>query len=83
LSLSTSLAVSLLVAQVVCAEADEDFKAKLLSSTLFMNGITTLLMVTLGIRFVLFIIFIKVKLLKTIVGFAKLVFFFPVFLFEK
>ncbi|OWF42908.1 solute carrier family 23 member 1-like isoform X2 [Mizuhopecten yessoensis] len=54
LSLSTSLAVSLLVAQVVCAEDNEDFKAKLLSSTLFMNGITTLLMVTLGIRLPLY-----------------------------
>ncbi|XP_033757178.1 solute carrier family 23 member 2-like [Pecten maximus] len=54
LSLSTSLAVSLLVAQVVCAEENEDFKAKLLSSTLFMNGITTLLMVTLGIRLPLY-----------------------------
>ncbi|XP_060079224.1 solute carrier family 23 member 1-like [Ylistrum balloti] len=54
LSLSTSLAVSLLVAQVVCAEDNEDFKARLLSSTLFMNGITTLLMVTLGIRLPLY-----------------------------
>lgn len=54
LSLSTSLAVSLLVAEVVCAEENEDFKAKLLSSTLFMNGITTFLMVMVGIRLPLY-----------------------------
>lgn len=50
MSLSTSLAVSLLVADYACAEHDEDFKSRLLSSTLFMNGITTLLMVTIGVR---------------------------------
>ncbi|KAK3094626.1 hypothetical protein FSP39_004171 [Pinctada imbricata] len=54
LSLSTSLAVSLLVAQVVCAEHQEEFKSKLLSSTLFMNGVTTLLMVLFGARLPLY-----------------------------
>lgn len=54
LSLSTSLAVSLLVADYACAEHDEDFKSRLLSSTLFMNGITTLLMVTIGVRLPLY-----------------------------
>ncbi|XP_033758171.1 solute carrier family 23 member 2-like [Pecten maximus] len=50
LSLSGSLAVSLLMAEVVCAEDNDEFKAKLLSSTLFMNGVTTFFMVTLGVR---------------------------------
>ncbi|OWF55077.1 solute carrier family 23 member 1-like [Mizuhopecten yessoensis] len=54
LSISGSLAVSLLVAEVVCAEDNDEFKAKLLSSTLFMNGLTTFLMVTLGIRLPLY-----------------------------
>uniref|UniRef100_K1RCD0 Phosphotransferase n=1 Tax=Magallana gigas TaxID=29159 RepID=K1RCD0_MAGGI len=54
LSLSSSLAVSLLVADYACAEHDEDFKSRLLSSTLFMNGITTLLMVTIGVRLPLY-----------------------------
>ncbi|XP_078311878.1 solute carrier family 23 member 1-like [Crassostrea virginica] len=54
LSLSTSLAVSLLVAEYACAEHDEDFKSRLLASTLFMNGITTLLMVTIGVRLPLY-----------------------------
>ncbi|XP_056005753.1 uncharacterized protein LOC125657493 isoform X2 [Ostrea edulis] len=54
LSLSTSLAVSLLVAEYACAEHDEDFKSRLLSSTLFMNGITTLLMITIGVRLPLY-----------------------------
>ncbi|XP_060063606.1 solute carrier family 23 member 2-like [Ylistrum balloti] len=54
LSLSGSLAVSLLVAEVVCAEDNDEFKAKLLSSTLFMNGVTTFFMVTLGIRLPLY-----------------------------
>ncbi|XP_061184447.1 solute carrier family 23 member 2-like isoform X2 [Saccostrea echinata] len=54
LALSTSLAVSLLVAEYACAEHDEDFKSRLLSSTLFMNGITTLLMNTIGVRLPLY-----------------------------
>ncbi|KAJ8317126.1 hypothetical protein KUTeg_005030 [Tegillarca granosa] len=54
LSLSTGIAVSLLVSQVVCAENNDEIRAKLLSSTLFMNGITTLLMVTVGIRLPLY-----------------------------
>ncbi|XP_061184454.1 solute carrier family 23 member 2-like [Saccostrea echinata] len=54
LSLSPSLAVSLLAAEYACAEHDEDFKSRLLSSTLFMNGITTLLMNTIGVRLPLY-----------------------------
>ncbi|XP_062569270.1 solute carrier family 23 member 1-like isoform X2 [Saccostrea cucullata] len=54
LALSTSLAVSLLVAEYACAEHKEDFKSRLLSSTLFMNGITTLLMNTIGVRLPLY-----------------------------
>lgn len=52
LSLSSSLAISFLVADVACAKDNEDVKATLLSSTLLMNGLTTLFMVTLGIRYV-------------------------------
>ena len=42
--------MSLLVAETVCAEEDEEFKARLLGTTLFMSGITTLLMTYFGIR---------------------------------
>ncbi|XP_045168875.2 solute carrier family 23 member 2-like isoform X2 [Mercenaria mercenaria] len=54
LALSGSLVVSLLVAEAVCAENDQNVKAKLLSSTLFMNGITTVAMNLFGIRLPLF-----------------------------
>jgi hypothetical protein len=47
-----SLAVTVIVAEAICAEHDKDFQAELLGSTLFMNGVTTLAMVTLGIRYV-------------------------------
>ena len=50
LSLSGCLSVSLLVAETVCAEEDEEFKARLLGTTLFMSGVTTLLMTYFGIR---------------------------------
>ena len=50
LSLSGSLVVSLLVAQAVCASHNDAFKTKLLSSTLFMNGVTTLAMNLVGVR---------------------------------
>lgn len=54
ISMAHQLVVSLLVADVVCASADSEFKARLLSSTLFMTGLTTLLMVTIGVRLPLF-----------------------------
>ncbi|XP_045190220.2 solute carrier family 23 member 1-like isoform X2 [Mercenaria mercenaria] len=54
LSLSGNLSVSLLVAETVCAENDEEFKAKLLGTTLFVSGITTLLMTFVGMRLPLF-----------------------------
>lgn len=53
ISIAHQLVVSLLVAEVVCASNDSAFKARLLSSTLFMTGFTTLLMVTLGVRYAL------------------------------
>ncbi|XP_033762470.1 solute carrier family 23 member 1-like [Pecten maximus] len=54
LSLSGSLAISTFVADVACASDFPDIKTDLLSSTMFMNGVTTLLQVTLGIRLPLF-----------------------------
>ncbi|KAL5021186.1 hypothetical protein ScPMuIL_000341 [Solemya velum] len=54
LSIAGSLATSLLVADAVCASNDETFKARLLSSTLFMNGFTTAMMCLVGIRLPLF-----------------------------
>ncbi|KAL4231675.1 hypothetical protein ACF0H5_009254 [Mactra antiquata] len=54
ISIAHQLVVSLLVAEVVCASNDSEFKARLLSSTLFMTGLTTLLMVTVGVRLPLF-----------------------------
>ena len=43
--------MSLLVAEVVCASHNEVFKAKLFSSTLVMNGLTTLAMNVIGVRY--------------------------------
>ncbi|KAH3716415.1 hypothetical protein DPMN_059138 [Dreissena polymorpha] len=54
LSLSGNLIVSLLVAEAVCASHDDVFKAKLLSSTLFMSGVTTVCQNLFGIRLPLF-----------------------------
>ncbi|XP_045169343.2 solute carrier family 23 member 2-like isoform X2 [Mercenaria mercenaria] len=54
LSLSGQLIVSLLVAEAVCASDNNVFKAKLLSSTLFMSGITTVAMNLFGIRLPLY-----------------------------
>ncbi|XP_045169652.2 solute carrier family 23 member 1-like [Mercenaria mercenaria] len=54
LSLSGQLIVSLLVAEAVCASNNEIFKARLLSSTLFMSGVTTVVMNLFGIRLPLF-----------------------------
>ncbi|XP_060597680.1 solute carrier family 23 member 2-like isoform X2 [Ruditapes philippinarum] len=54
LSLSGNLTVSLLIAEVICAETDEEIKAKLLGTTLFMSGVTTLLMTFVGTRLPLF-----------------------------
>ena len=51
ISIAHQLVVSLLVAQVVCAADDSEIRTRLLSSTLFMTGFTTLLMVTLGSRY--------------------------------
>ena len=50
LALSGQLIVSLLVAEAVCASDNNIFKARLLSSTLFMTGITTVAMNLFGIR---------------------------------
>ncbi|KAH3789043.1 hypothetical protein DPMN_167210 [Dreissena polymorpha] len=54
ISIAHQLVVSLLVAEVVCASNDSALNARLLSSTLFMTGFTTLLMVTIGSRLPLF-----------------------------
>jgi len=50
LTLSKQLVVSLLVAEAVCASDNDVFKARLLSSTLFMSGFTTIAMNILGTR---------------------------------
>lgn len=54
LSLSGQLIVSLLVAEAVCASENNVFKARLLSSTLFMSGVTTVAMNLFGTRLPLF-----------------------------
>ncbi|XP_060564520.1 solute carrier family 23 member 1-like, partial [Ruditapes philippinarum] len=54
LSLSRSLSTSLLVADILCARADEALKAKLLSTTMFMSGLCTFLQNTIGIRLPLY-----------------------------
>ena len=52
LSLAAQLIVSLLVADALCARENDEFKVKLLSSTNFMTGITTIAMVLIGVRYV-------------------------------
>ncbi|XP_069111799.1 solute carrier family 23 member 1-like isoform X2 [Argopecten irradians] len=54
IALSSSLAVSTFVADITCASDFPDIRRDLLSTTLLMNGITTLLMVTIGARLPLF-----------------------------
>ncbi|XP_053374769.1 solute carrier family 23 member 1-like isoform X2 [Mercenaria mercenaria] len=54
MSLSRSLSTALLVADIVCARTDENFKARLLSTTLFISGITTFLQNTVGVRLPLY-----------------------------
>ncbi|KAK3096305.1 hypothetical protein FSP39_025518, partial [Pinctada imbricata] len=54
LSLSSSLAVSILVADVVCAEQNEELKSRILSSNFLMNGLTTIIMNLFGIRLPLY-----------------------------
>ncbi|KAL5005693.1 hypothetical protein ScPMuIL_016851 [Solemya velum] len=54
LPLANQLAMSLLVADIVCASRQDLFKTKLLSSTLFMNGVTTISMSIIGSRLPLF-----------------------------
>ena len=54
LSLATQLIISLLVADAVCASNNDEFKVRLFSSTLLMNGVTTLAMVFLGVRYLRF-----------------------------
>ncbi|XP_033762652.1 solute carrier family 23 member 1-like [Pecten maximus] len=54
IALSSSLAVSSFVADIACASDFPDIRRDLLSSTLLMNGVTTLLMVTIGARLPLF-----------------------------
>ncbi|XP_069111807.1 solute carrier family 23 member 1-like isoform X2 [Argopecten irradians] len=54
IALSASLAVSSFVADVACASEFPDIKRDLLSTTLLMNGVTTLMMVTIGARLPLF-----------------------------
>ncbi|XP_052804781.1 solute carrier family 23 member 1-like [Mya arenaria] len=54
MSLSRSLSTALLVADIVCARTDENFKARLLSTTLFISGVTSFLQNTIGIRLPLY-----------------------------
>lgn len=50
MSLSRSLSTALLVAEILCARSNEDFKARLLCSTMLISGLTTFLQNTIGIR---------------------------------
>ncbi|VDI33047.1 solute carrier family 23 (nucleobase transporter), member 1/2, partial [Mytilus galloprovincialis] len=54
LSLANQLALSIMVAEAVCGETNGMFKTRLLSTTLFMDGITTLMMILFGVRLPLF-----------------------------
>ncbi|OWF46668.1 solute carrier family 23 member 1-like isoform X2 [Mizuhopecten yessoensis] len=54
LSLSGSLAIVLIAADVICAKEDAELTSQMLSSTLFVNGVSTILMVTIGARLPLY-----------------------------
>ncbi|XP_069139817.1 solute carrier family 23 member 1-like [Argopecten irradians] len=54
LSLSGSLAVVLIAADVICAKDNAEFVSQMLSSTLLVNGVSTILMVTIGARLPLY-----------------------------
>ena len=46
------MSTSLLVADILCARENEQFKARLLSTTMFLSGMCTVLQNTIGVRFV-------------------------------
>lgn len=52
MSISGTLAITLVAAKVICAGEDEEFVAYMLSSALFSNGICTILMNVIGVRYV-------------------------------
>lgn len=52
MSISGTLAITLIAAKVICAGEDEEFVAYMLSSALFSNGICTILMNVIGVRYV-------------------------------
>ncbi|XP_067657396.1 solute carrier family 23 member 1-like [Haliotis asinina] len=54
MSIAGSLSTSLLVSELVCAKDVELIKSQVLSSTMFMSGVTTFLMVTIGVRLPVF-----------------------------
>lgn len=52
MSISGTLAITLIASKVICAGEDEEFVAYMLSSALFSNGICTILMNVVGVRYV-------------------------------
>ncbi|GFS06426.1 solute carrier family 23 member 2 [Elysia marginata] len=54
LSVSAPLGVSIVVAEVVCAQKDEVIKAQILSASMLMCGVATFLMNTFGVRLPIF-----------------------------
>ncbi|KAJ8316916.1 hypothetical protein KUTeg_004820 [Tegillarca granosa] len=54
LAISGSLAIVLIAAKVTCAEHDGELQSQMLSSTMFVNGISTFLMVSVGSRLPLY-----------------------------
>ncbi|CAC5418810.1 SLC23A1 [Mytilus coruscus] len=50
LALPWNLTLVILVAEVICARDDAELKAKLLSTTILLSGLTTLIQVTFGVR---------------------------------
>ncbi|GFO02581.1 solute carrier family 23 member 2, partial [Plakobranchus ocellatus] len=54
LSISSPLSVSIVVAEVVCAQNDDLIKAQVLSASMFMCGVATFLMNTFGVRLPIF-----------------------------
>ncbi|KAK6183589.1 hypothetical protein SNE40_011041 [Patella caerulea] len=49
-TISSSMSMSVVVAELVCARDDDEIKTKILSTTMLMSGISTFLVSTFGVR---------------------------------
>lgn len=50
ISLSGSLTITLMVADLICADRNEELKSRLVGTAMFLSGVTTILQCIFGIR---------------------------------